>query len=120
MTDHPYQYDPKFKHNRMTGRACDKLPLDTNGIETSINTEMMKTPHIILFHLEDLENWINTDIFTLKKDMGDIFSGCYNGIFKAKFLYYVNVLKFEKGKTSLKDKYLGVTTTTPLQIEVST
>ena len=67
-----------------------------------------------------LHNERNPDIGTLKKNRGDIFSGCCAEILKGKFLRYVNEVLFEMVITDLKDKYLGVTTATELQNEAST
>ena len=57
----------------MTCRAYVKIPIYAYGIDTSINTQMMKTPHDLLVYLADLYNVRNPDIGTLKKDKGDIF-----------------------------------------------
>ena len=43
ITVHPYQADP----NCMTFRACIKLPLDVDGIDASIDSNMQKN-HILL------------------------------------------------------------------------
>ena len=53
---------------------CVKLPLYVYGIDDSIETKILKTPHILLVHLAALESGRNTDIGTLNKDRGDIFS----------------------------------------------
>ena len=90
-----------------------------NGIDTIIDTQVLKFTHILLVHLATLDNGRNPDIGTLKKDRGEIFSECCTEIFKAKFLRYANEVIFEMFKTSLKDTYLGVTTPTALQNEVS-
>ena len=73
MTVHPYQADPKWKHSCTTCRDFVKLPLDVNGIDSGIYTQIPKTPHNILFHMADLEYGINIDIGTLKKYRGEIF-----------------------------------------------
>ena len=70
--------------------------------------------------MADLDNGINPDIGTLKKDRGDIFLECCAENFKANFLRYVNEVLFEMVKTALKDTYLGGTTPTALQNEAST
>ena len=54
MTVHPYQADPNYKHSRITCRACVKLSLDVDEIDSSINTHMLKKPHDILVQLEAL------------------------------------------------------------------
>ena len=120
MTVHPYQYDPNSNYSHMTCRACVQLPLDVDGIDVSIDTQMLKNPHNILFHLADLDNGRKPDIGTLKKDNGDIFSECWAESFKEIFLCYVNEVLFEMVKISLNDTYLGGTTPTALQNEVST
>ena len=104
----------------MTCRSRVQLPLDLDGIDSSIDTQMLKNPHNILFHLADLDNGRKPDIGTLKKDNGDIFSECCAESFKENFLCYVNEVLFEIVKTALKDKYLGRTTRTALKNEVST
>ena len=48
--------DTKYNHDIMTSRACILLPLDVDGIYEIIDTQMMKTPNVLLFHLEALEN----------------------------------------------------------------
>ena len=120
MTVQPDQSDPKCKHIRMNCRACVQPPLDLYGIDARTNTQMLKTPHNLLLHLTALENGRNPYIGTLKKKRGDIFSECCIESFKAKYLRYVNVVLFEMVKTALKDTYLGGTTPTALQNEVST
>ena len=106
-TVHPYQYDPNYKHSRMTWRACVNLQLDVYGIEASINTQILKTSYDIIVHLEALDNGINTDIDILNKEKGDTFSECCTEISKAKFLRYVNEVLFEMVKTALNNTYLG-------------
>ena len=86
MLVHPYQLDPKFKHIHMNCKACVRLPLYVDGIYHSIITQVLKTSHIILVHLEALDNMRNPDIFTLNKERGYIFSECYIESFKAIFL----------------------------------
>ena len=93
MTVHPDQAETNYKHSHMTFRACVKLPLYVDGVDTRINTQMLKPPHDLLFHLEALENVINPDIGTLKN---------------------------EKVKTALRYTYLGGTTTTALKNEFDT
>ena len=104
----------------MDCRACVQIPLDLYGLDSSIDTQMLKTPHDLLVHLEALGNGINPDIGKLKKNMRDIFSECCKDIFKAKFLWCVIEVLFEIVKTSLKDTYLVGTTPTSLKNEVST
>ena len=77
MVVHPDQADPNCKHNFMTCRACFQLPLYVDGIDATINNQMMKTPHDLLAHLEDLDNGIKPDIGTLNEDRGDILSEYY-------------------------------------------
>ena len=67
MTFHPYQADPKCIHSCMTCRACIQLPLDVDGVNSSIDTQILKTPRDGLVHLAALENGINPDIGTLKR-----------------------------------------------------
>ena len=43
MTVHPYQADPKCNYMSMTCRACVQLPLDVDGIDASIDNQMLKT-----------------------------------------------------------------------------
>ena len=82
----------------MDCRSFVQLPLYVEGIDSSINTNIMKNPHILLFHLAALENGRKSDIFTLKKERGGIFSECGTKIFKEKFLRYVNEVLFEMVK----------------------
>ena len=58
----------------MTCKACVQLPLDVNGIDAIINTQMFKIPHDILVHLAALENGRSPVIGTLKKEKEDTFS----------------------------------------------
>ena len=120
MVVHTYQADPNCKHSRIIFRACVQLPLYVYGIDDSIKTQMLKTPHCLLLHLEALDNGINTDICTLKKEKGYIFSERCTESFKPKYLRYVNEVIFEMVKTALKDAYLGGTTPTEVQNEVAT
>ena len=117
---HLDQADPKCNYSCMTCRDCVQLPLDVDGIDTSIDNQMLKPPHDLLVHLAALENGIKPDIGTLKKDIGDIFSECCTEIFKSKFIRYVNEVLFEMVKTALKYTYLGTKTPTSLKNEVST
>ena len=104
----------------MTCRACVKLLLDVDGIGDIINTQILKTPHDLLIHLAALENGINPEIGTLKKEKREIFSeGCTES-FKAKYLRYVNEVLFEIVKTALEGTYVGVSTPIELQSEVAT
>ena len=120
MTVQPYQADTKRKHGHMNCRDCIKLPLGVDGIDDSIDTQIMKTTRDLLVHLAALDNVRNPDIVTPKKVRGGIFSECFAENFKAKFLCYVNEVLFEMVKISLNDTYLGGTTPTALQNEVST
>ena len=74
MAVHRDQVDPNRKHVRMTCRAFIQLPLDLDRIYASIDTQIMKPPHIILVNLEALDNGRKPYIVTLKKDRGDILS----------------------------------------------
>ena len=85
-----------------------------DGIDASIDNNMLKEKHILLVHLADLDNGIKPDIGTLKKERGDIFSECFTESFKEKYLKYVNEVTFEMFKTSLKDTCSGGTTPTEL------
>ena len=111
---------PNRNHSHMHCRDYVKLPLNTYGIDVSIGNQILKTPHILLFHLSDLENGRKPYIGTLEKDRGDIFSECCAKIFKAKLLFYDNEVRFEMVKTSFKNACLVGTTNTALQNEVST
>ena len=94
MKVHPYQDYKKYKHSHMTCRACVKLSLYIYGIGSSIDAKMLIQSHDSLVHLEDLEYERNTDIGTLKKERGDIFSYCCTKNFKEKLQCYVNELLF--------------------------
>ena len=74
MTVQPYQYDPHCNHICITFIHCVQLALYVDGRGASIDTQILKHPHILLEHLAALENKINPDIGTLKKERGDIFS----------------------------------------------
>ena len=63
----------------------------------------MKKPHDLLSHLVALENGINLDIGTFKKEKGDIFSECCTESFKEEFLQYVNEALLEMVKRALND-----------------
>ena len=119
MTVHTDQADQKFKHIRMSCSSSAQLPMDVDGIDSSIDTQILKN-NIILVHLATLENRRNPDIGALKKNRGDIFSEFCTTRFKAKFLCYINEVLFEMVKIALKDEYFGGTTPTELQNEVST
>ena len=90
MNVHPDQDDTKYKNSCMAYRACFQLPLDSDGIDFIMNTQMLNNPNGILVHLEELYNRRKLDIGTLKKERGDIFSECYTEIFKAGILRYTN------------------------------
>ena len=81
---------------------------------------MLKISHILIFHLVALDYEKTPFTGTLKKYKGGIFSECCTKIFKTKFLRYFNEVLFKMVKTALKDAYLGGTTPTALQNEVST
>ena len=74
MTVHPDQADPNCNYSCMTCRACVQLSLDVDVIDSSINTQILKTPHDLLVHLAALYNGINPEIGILKKEKGDIVS----------------------------------------------
>ena len=115
MEVHPYQADPNCSYSCMTFRACVKLPLNVDGIDARINTQMLKPPHDLIVQLAALDNGINPEIGTLKKEKGYIFSEFCTDSFKSKFLRYVNEVLFEMVKASLKDTYLRGTTPTSLK-----
>ena len=102
MKVHPEQAYPNYKHSCMTWRDYVQLPLYVDEIDAIINTQVMKNPNDILFHLVALYNGINLDIGTLKKEKGDIFSEFCTESFKSKFLKYVNELLFEMVTNSPK------------------
>ena len=52
MAVRPDQADPKFKYSCITCRACVKIPRDVDGKDASSNTQILKTPHYLLVHLE--------------------------------------------------------------------
>ena len=74
MTVHPYLAEQNCKHSRMTCRSCVQLLIDVDGIDASINTQIMKTLHDLLLHLAALDNGRNLDIGTLNQEKGYIFS----------------------------------------------
>ena len=111
---HPDQADPNCNYSHMDCRACVQIPLDVDEIYYSIDTQMLKTPHDLLFHLAVLDNGRKPYIGTLKKDRDDIFSECYAESFKENFLHYINTVIFEMVKIALKDTYLGGITPTAL------
>ena len=47
--------------------------IDVDGVDASINTQMIEKTHDILFHLAYLDNGRNPDIGTLKKDRAKYF-----------------------------------------------
>ena len=98
----------------MTFMDCVQPPLCVYGIDDSIYTQIMRTLHIILVNFAALDNGRKSDIGTLKKERGDIFSEICTEIFKAKFLRSINEVLFEMVETSLKNKYLGGKTPTSL------
>ena len=54
----------------MVCRSYVQLPIDLDGIDASIDTQILKSPHTLLVQLADLENGRNPDIGTLKKERG--------------------------------------------------
>ena len=107
MTFHLDQYDTNWKHIHMPCMACVKLPLYLDGIDASIDTQILKTPHIILSHLEYLYIGRKKYIGTLKKEREEIFSEFFTKSFERKFLRYVNEVLFEMIKNSLKGSIFG-------------
>ena len=45
MMGNPDQDDLKYKHIQMNCKSCVQLSLDLYGIDTSINNQMLNTPH---------------------------------------------------------------------------
>ena len=72
MEVQPDQYDPNRMHNIMTCRDCVKPTIYVDGIDTIIDTQILKTPHIFLVNLMVLDNGIKPDIGTLNKYREDI------------------------------------------------
>ena len=108
MRVHSVQSDANYNYSRITCRDCIKLPLYVDGIYMpALKLQLLKKT--IKCRLENLDIGKNSDISTLKKYRDDIFLECGAESFKEIFL-----------KTVLKDTYLGGTTTTELQNEVST
>ena len=66
MMFHPDQANPKYNHSHMNCRACVQLLLDLDGIDAIINTQILKTPHILIVHLVYLDHGRNPYIGTLK------------------------------------------------------
>ena len=89
------QDDPNCNYSCMNCRSCVQIPLYLDGIDASIDTQMLKSPHILLVHFAALDNGRKSDIGTLKKYRGDIFSECCAESFKSKCLHYVNEFLFE-------------------------
>ena len=81
ITVHTDQTDLNCNYICMTCRACVQLPLDVDGIDSIIDTQMLKTPHNMIVHFAALDHGRNPDIGTLKKDRCDIFSECCAEIF---------------------------------------
>ena len=73
MTFHPDQDDPNCNYSCMTWRSCVQIPSYVDGIDSRIDTQMLKTSHAILVHVAALYNGIKPYIGTLKKYSGDIF-----------------------------------------------
>ena len=73
MTVHPDQADTKWIHISMNWRECVQLPLYVYDIDANIDTQIIKTPHILLLHLAALDNGRNTGIGIIKKERGYIF-----------------------------------------------
>ena len=81
---------------------------------------MQNKSHIPPVHWAALENGLNPDIGTLKKESREIFPEDCTKFIKEKVLHYVNKVLFELAKIALKDTYLVETTLTALQNEVFT
>ena len=64
---HPDRSDPKCNYSRMTCRDCIQLPLDLGGMYSSIDTQIIIYPQILLVLLSALENGRKPDISTQKK-----------------------------------------------------
>ena len=94
----------KLPHVTNGGQCRDRvqLTLDVYGIYARIDTQILIIPHILLFHLADLDNDRKPDIGTLKKDGVVISSEFCIEVFKAKFLPYVNEVLFEMVKAESK------------------
>ena len=73
ITVHLDQADTNCNCIHVTCRACIQIPLDIDGIDSSIDTHMLVKTHILLVHLANLDNGRKPDIGTLKKGRGDIF-----------------------------------------------
>ena len=86
MKFHPYQADKNCKQSHMDCRAGIQLSLDVDGIYDSIYTQMLKTSHYFIVHLADLDHGRKTEIGTLNKEKGYIFSECCTDSFRGKFL----------------------------------
>ena len=86
MTVHPDQADPKFKHVRMTCRACVQIPLDSYGIDSIIDTQNLKKPHDMLVNLAALDYERNPNIVTINREGRDIFLECCTEISKEKIV----------------------------------
>ena len=74
MMVHQDQADTNCNHSRMICKACVKLSLDLDGVDDRIDSQILTLPHIILFHLVDLENGRKPYIGIPKKERGYIFS----------------------------------------------
>ena len=57
----------------MNCRDRVKPPLYVDRIDYIIDTQILKTPNILLFNWLGLDNGIKPDINTLKKERGEIF-----------------------------------------------
>ena len=82
MMVQPYQDYPNYKNSSMSFRACVQIPLYVDGIDASINIQMLNIPHDLLVHLAVFDNGRKPEIGTLKKEKGDIFSECCTESFK--------------------------------------
>ena len=58
----------------MTCRNSVQLKLYVDGIDATIDTQILLTPHIILFAFMALYNRRYPNTGTLKRDRGDVFS----------------------------------------------
>ena len=62
-----YKANSKRTCKCINSRLCVTLPLDENGVYSSINSQIPNAPCNLLVHLSDLDNGINPNIGALKK-----------------------------------------------------
>ena len=83
----------KCKYIHMNGRACVQIILDANGKDTNIYSKILNAYHNLLVNLAALENGINTDIGTLKRDRGCVFIILHGNIqSKIPAVYKISVI----------------------------